>query len=433
MKALFKSISRAVLCGIVCVSVIINMPCATHAEQQPVTVIACSDFQNPDGREAGSSEVAAILNSAKSSPNGDISRIDGFICCGDYDHNMSSNQAETVIGINALRDTVRNAFGTGFQEIFVKGNHDIAGTVGIAQSGENDAKSGKYGVFVINESDYMWKNTKPDVIKQTAENLKQYLDEKIENKYSAPVFIVSHLPLHFTYRTKYEFDAMYAEYLFDVINEAGEKGLNIIYLYGHDHSNGWDDYLGGAAVYLKKGDSINIADAPQPFYNVKTLNFTYMNAGFTGYYSSSSTGVDSSLTMTAFNIYPDRVEISRFDKDGIHNLKSGGVHNQGKGETDSDYPCDTAVYESPQTVKLNIFEPLPSSSEEAASAESAQSSEDPVSDAADSSDTASADIQTDGEAKSNITVILISAAAVLVLICGAVAVTAVIKKRNPKQ
>lgn len=58
-------------------------------------------------------------------------------------------------------------------------------------------------------------------------------------------------------RTRNDGDKQHANYIFNVLNDAGGNGLNIVFLYGHDHSNGWDDYLGGASVYLTKGDSIN--------------------------------------------------------------------------------------------------------------------------------------------------------------------------------
>lgn len=66
-------------------------------------------------------------------------------------------------------------------------------------------------------------------------------------------------------------------------------------MYGHNHSNGWDDYLGGAAVYLAKGDNINIAQGSQTNYKEETLNFTYMNAGYTGYYNQENERGDITL------------------------------------------------------------------------------------------------------------------------------------------
>ena len=56
-------------------------------------------------------------------------------------------------------------------------------------------------------------------------------------------------------------DSMYGNLLVDVLNEAGAAGLNIIVLYGHNHSASWEDSHGGAAVYYQPGDTINVAQS----------------------------------------------------------------------------------------------------------------------------------------------------------------------------
>lgn len=238
-----------------------------------VTVIAGSDFQNPSGNEAGAQTVANILNTMK---NNGYDSADGFLCCGDYDYDTVNNSTQTIEGITALKNAVQSVYTslTDSRMVMVQGNHDATGATGLSQSGANDTD--EYGVYVINEDDYMWKNSDEATIKKTAESLDAYLKKKIEDKNSKPIFVVSHLPLHYTMRTKNDGDGMYANYIFDVLNEASGYGLNIIFLYGHDHSNGWDDYLGGSSVYLAKGDKINIAQASQTEFNEQTLNFTYM-------------------------------------------------------------------------------------------------------------------------------------------------------------
>ena len=155
-------------------------------------------------------------------------------------------------------------------------------------------------------------------------------------------------------RTKNDGDGMYANYIFDVLNEAGSYGLNIIFLYGHDHSNGWDDYLGGSSVYLAKGDGINIAQASKTDFAEEILKFTYMNAGFTGYYENHN-GADDVLTMTAFTITNDTVQVERYDVKGKHSLKSSGVTNSYKNE--SGYAPNTTVYDSPQNIALDTVTP----------------------------------------------------------------------------
>lgn len=182
-------------------------------------------------------------------------------------------------------------------------------------------------------------------------SLKDAISYYIEEDYNKPIFILSHLALNYSMRTYYDGDGQYARFIFDVLNDAGNKGLNIIYLFGHNHSNGWDDYLGGSSVYLSKGDSILVAEYSKEKFNEHTLNFTYLNAGYVGYYRDVNEGADTTLTMTVFDIYYDKVIINRYSKDGLHLLKSKGVTNTYKNETQ--YEPNLKEYPSPQ---INILE-----------------------------------------------------------------------------
>ncbi|MGM9658359.1 MAG: hypothetical protein ACI3W9_05165 [Eubacteriales bacterium] len=319
---------------------------ATGAES--TVVIAGSDFQNPSGNTAGAATVTGILTQMR---NAGYTSADGFLFCGDYYYDYDTTVSALQGHIGDLDEAVSEVYSgiAANNRIYVQGNHDqvTAGTGGLATSGAHDADA--YGVYVINEDDYMWRNSDEATIKNTANALKAYLDGKILAGYGKPVFVVSHLPLHYTMRTYNDGDGKYANYIFDVLNDAGASGLNIIFLYGHDHSNGWDDYLGGSAAYLAKGDKINIAQASQTAFVEETLNFTYMNAGYTGYYENHN-GADDTLTMTVFTIAATTVTVERYDANGKHLLKSAGVTNSYKNE--SGYGPNTAVYESPQYITL---------------------------------------------------------------------------------
>lgn len=302
---------------------------AADTSSETTYVFAGSDFQAKGGHTSSQTIVNDILTQMKN----DYPTMDGFLFAGDYDVDMNySNQtSDTEGGKKALQQTVQNFYGTDMDEIYVQGNHDNDSTADgtlCSNSGKNDPESGKYGVFVINEKDYMWsdQSSKGSTVKATAESLEAYLDEKIEAGFTKPIFVMSHLPLHYSMRTKRDSDCMYANYIFDVLNAAGASGLNIIFMFGHNHSHGWDDYLGGASIFLTKGDSINIAQASQNDFNKETLNFTYMNAGYTGYYGETGSGVDSTLTMTAFEITDNSVKISRYSADGTHVLKAEGAY-----------------------------------------------------------------------------------------------------------
>lgn len=311
-----------------------------------VYVLAGSDFQARGGHAAGADIVSGILNQIRL----DYPTMNGFLFMGDYDVNYS----DSVGGKTKLQQTVQNVYGTGMNEVYVQGNHDGDALVGstLSNSGNNDTDD--YGVFVINEKDYMWYNDDEATIKKTANNLKAYLNAKRNTGYTKPIFVVSHLPLHYSMRTREGGgDGKYANYIFDVLNEAGNAGLNIIFMFGHDHSHGWDDYLGGAAIYLAKGDKINIAQSSKTVFKEETLAFTYMNAGYVGYYGDSYGGTaDKTLTMTVFAITGDSVTVSRYASNGTHDLKSAGVYNVEYPDS-AYYKTDATVYTSPQTITLN--------------------------------------------------------------------------------
>ena len=176
------------------------------------------------------------------------------------------------------------------------------------------------------------------------------LNKKLAEKFTGPVFVLSHLPLHYSYRSRSIGDTQYASYIFDVLNEAAGKGLNIFFLFGHDHSSGWDDYLGASSICLEKGDTINICKTGNRFkWTENTLNFTYMNAGYTGYYDNHNGG-DDALTMTVFRITDTDVTVTRYDKNGRHNVASAGVSNSYKRE--KGYAPNTDVKGSPLTISL---------------------------------------------------------------------------------
>ena len=345
---LMKNIKRQLALLLAVCMLLSVLPLHVFAAEQSITVIAGSDFQNKSGSEAGAQVVTSILTKMG------YTSADGFLFCGDYDYSTVNNTSSTEAGITALKNAVTGTYSTLSDDrmVFVQGNHDAADASGLATSGAHDADG--YGVYVINEDDYMWKNSDEATIKTTAEALGDYLNKKVTAGYGKPIFVVSHLPLHYTMRTKNDGDGMYANYLFNVMNKAGASGLNIIFLYGHDHSNGWDDYLGGSAVYLAKGDNINIAQGSKTAFKEETLKFTYMNAGFTGYYENKN-GADDTLTMTVFEITGNTVTVKRYDAKGTHNLKSVGVTNSYKNE--SGYGPNTKVYESPQTITLSTVTP----------------------------------------------------------------------------
>ena len=344
-----KQLAALLLCLVLIVSMV---PASVFAEQDVTYVLAGSDFQNTnENHAAGAAYVSKLINQIKKAG---YDTMDGFLFAGDYDYGFDDSDK----GKAALQGAVQAVYGTNMHEVYVQGNHDreefqgvdLIGNGTLSPGGANDTDD--YGVYVIHERDYMCEMKKydPAIVQNAAAKLETYLNAKVAAKYNKPIFVIAHLPLHYNMRTRAGGDGMYAHYLFDVLNNAGSKGLNIIYLFGHNHSSGWDDYLGGAAVYLKKGDSINIARGSRTQFQVETLKFTYMNAGYTAYYSYDNEGAETSLTMTVFEIRENSVTVKRFSEEGLHDLKARGVTNAYANETG--YSPDTTVYPSPQTIKL---------------------------------------------------------------------------------
>lgn len=340
-----KYLTRITTVLLVLVMLLGLVPAVLASEDTPsdkTTILACSDFQAEEGNTAGRQQVTEILAAME---NDGITSADGFFACGDYDYEFT----DTAGGVSALKYAVRNVVSENM--IFVQGNHDSAvNTSGLTHSGNNDPSHGKYGVFVINEDDYMWYNEREKTIQRTAQLLTDYFNKKLSQGYDKPIFVLSHLPLHYNMRTKNEGDTVYAGYLVDVLNAAAEKGLNIFFLFGHNHSNGWDDYLGGSSIYLPKGESILVASGTRTKYTSTKISFTYMNAGYTGYYSSVNDGSETALTMTYITITDNEVTVARYDKNGLHDMKSAGVRNAYKSE--GPYRPDTTVYSSPQVISL---------------------------------------------------------------------------------
>ena len=197
------------------------------AEAGPETtiVLAGSDFQNSkNDNSVLQNNVQNILDSVTYEG---YENVDGFLFCGDYVYDLSYSESNVAAGVTALKQTVEEVFGSNLHEVLIQGNHDTGiGTAGMSPSGNND--SDNYGVFVINEDDYMWYNNDENRVKTTAANLRSYLNGKRRAKYTKPIFVISHLPLHYSMRTYYDGDKRYAHYIFDELNESGAAGLNII-------------------------------------------------------------------------------------------------------------------------------------------------------------------------------------------------------------
>ena len=315
-------------------------PYAAHDLAETV-LFAGSDFQ-PTGYDT--SGIRSLLGSLADQGYG---LFDGFLMVGDYTPNNSVEESSK--GLEVLDNVVSER--VNFGKVYSQGNHDEAGTVGMCASGNNDPLNGTYGVFVINEDDY---DAYGNGGQKVAANLTAYCNEKLASDWgNKPIFVMSHLPLHYNYRTIKDKAGTSAMYIVDALNAASDAGLNIIYLIAHNHSGGYDDYLGGAAIYIPKGDSISVTD-PTNYKNapIETeLRFTYMNAGYIAAYVDMEQGADTALTVSTFRIQANGdVIITRYDKNGVHNLKSAGVLSPHDREYTQYTEADARVYESSRIV-----------------------------------------------------------------------------------
>jgi len=315
-------------------------PYAAHDLSETV-LFAGSDFQ-PTGYDT--SGIRALLGSLTEEGYG---LFDGFLMVGDYTPNNSVEESSK--GLAVLDGVVSER--VNFGKIYSQGNHDAAGTEGMCASGNNDPLGGTYGVFVINEDDYDAYGVGGQ---QVAADLTAYFNEKLAGDWgNKPIFVMSHLPLHYNYRTIKDKGAATAMYVVDALNAAADAGLNIIFLIAHNHSGGYDDYLGGGAIYIPKGDSILVAD-PANYKNapIETeLRFTYLNAGYIAAYVDMGQGADTALTVSVFRIQENGdVIITRYDVNGVHNLKSAGVLSPHDREYTQYTEADGRVYESSRIV-----------------------------------------------------------------------------------
>ena len=333
---------------------------AGAAETGPRAVILFASDYQAGGHPLPDEVFASLMRSAKE----DGKEVTNVIMCGDYSNveGYSDHQIAPDGYIEEIRGLIADNLSGVPQEdiIFVQGNHDAMSDA-VSASGLHEYDD--YLVYVLNtESDFPWcqgdgPETK-DTVMRAARELEDCLGGLAAKGETRPVFIAGHVPLHFTARTSSLHttgDNMYSKYIFDAVNGAA-KSLDIFYLFGHDHSNAWDSYLGGSCVYRAAGDSVLIPaeGASTEYtddYSEEKLNFTYLNAGFTGYYYPGNTEADDTLTCITAEIYGDRVVLTRYDSEGRHPLGSAGCEGPGRELIGPEhYSAETA---GPVTIKRN--------------------------------------------------------------------------------
>lgn len=352
--------------------------CASGAEEKAVaTLMFASDYQLD--QSVYNVHPATTLTDIAAKIGEDGITVDTFVLCGDLTNedghsNYNGTVNATKSAVSRTRKIVRNQFGESVVYHALQGNHDpfVEGFTSPTGAYEYD----DYIIYIINTEDgnpwLQGESGAEETLKKTAEKMSVYFDGLITAKETRPVFVATHVPLHFSGRTSSLYsngDNMYSRYLFNALNDAGES-LNIVFLFGHNHARGFDNYLGYGSIFIPRGGNILI---PKPdssnsgytdSYTKEKLNFTYMNAGYIGYINRSEKEENASLTCTVIEIYKDRLVFSRYDKNGLYCLSGEGAFN-----TYSNYPDekifpiqDTSLLssrtESPYTLSLSIEEVL---------------------------------------------------------------------------
>ncbi|MGX8774234.1 MAG: metallophosphoesterase [Bacillota bacterium] len=303
------------------------------------TLFFASDYQKDDQGDP-KDNLTGIVNAVRA----DKSSLDGAVFCGDYSNvaGMYNHEITPENAIADIKEVMTGAYPdlTEDNMIFTQGNHD-AMTISIAAPGLHEFDD--YLVYVNNtEIDFPWQQGKTAKslykVTHTKEVMKETFDKLRADGETRPIIVAQHVPLHFTARTsslKGTGDNLYSSLIFDVVNDAATD-LNIIYVTGHNHSSGWDNYVGGSCYFKQAGDTILIPDFNKDrittdSYKAETLNFTYLNAGYTGYCKSN--GADTTLTGTVCEIYDSKIVFTKYSADGVHQICGAGAACEDPSDT----------------------------------------------------------------------------------------------------
>lgn len=301
----------------------------TQASDAYATIITASDFQ--DGRSGNLHEenFSTMIQKAKAAG---VNEPDGFILGGDYDGSYADAH-DTPAAYRRVESVITSAYPYFNKKniVNIQGNHDVNDPSVIDKTGPHEYED--YIVYVINNSEYpagTGGTAAYNKTLETTQNLEAYFNKLKAEGETRPIFIATHIPLHHNSRNPKSNnkdangnvvstgwnETLYGRVLFDVINE-NAKIFDIVFLFGHNHSGDYDDYIGGSVNYIGKGETIRIADFNQTpsatSYTNETLNFTYMNYGYVGY---SNNVVDKTLTMNTFEICPDKIVATRYSTAG---------------------------------------------------------------------------------------------------------------------
>ncbi len=245
---------------------------------------------------------------------------DAMLVGGDYTKVLFDY---AVPGISQIRSNLVSVYPDADPDavVCIQGNHDNPSS-GFVKNGLYDM--GAYNLYVINEDDFPFLQPfRPGigcVVRDAAKKLQNSLNALIETGDLRPVIVMTHLPLHHTTRTLYG-ENMFASYIFDALNEAG-KTLDLIFLFGHQHSGAYDDYIGGSVNFMNPGDTLRVPKTGamgKNAYREGTLTFTYANYGYMGYSDNHVTETSTNvLTLGLIQITDASFRFVKYTENGFY-------------------------------------------------------------------------------------------------------------------
>ena len=326
-----KKLLSLILCALlVCGAVLPCFAAAPFDDGAYASVLTGSDFQAL-GTEAYE-RFGRLLGKMKADG---LETPDSMLVGGDYTKILFDY---AIPGITQIREQLTAQYPQADPErvICIQGNHDNPAS-GFTKTGFYDM--GVYNLYVINEDDFPWlQGLRPGVdlhVKKIAADLEEKLNGLIAAGDTRPVTVLTHLPLHHTSRVLYS-DNKYASYIFNVLNAAG-RTLDIVFLFGHQHSGDYDDYIGGSVNFMAPGDTIRVPRADKAgadCYTNETLTFTYANCGYVGYSDNSVSETSTNvLTLGVMRFTEREITLIKYTEDGFLRADSVARKNTAAGQS----------------------------------------------------------------------------------------------------
>ena len=295
---------------------------AAKADDAYSVVFVASDLQHSEAY----TNFVTLLTTAKNDAYADPP--DGILLGGDYNDGADA----MTVSVPKIMGAVQTVYPDYSEDdmVIVQGNHDST-----VYDATGPHEYDDYVVYALNISDYPRGQDSSTANEQkiidVAADLDTYLTQMKNEGDIRPVFITAHTPMHHSSRgdagaAAYG-DTIYSKHLFDVINKHGTD-LDIVFLFGHNHSQNFDDYIGGSVNFFGKGETIripipDIAQRGANGYTNETLNFTYMNYGYVGYANNTESETSTNtLTIGVFELCTTTLELTRYSKSGVYTTET---------------------------------------------------------------------------------------------------------------